>query len=63
MRFVYLGDHAETRVFGLLFRAGEPTEVTDERAIAKLRNNADFAEDIDGTQVAPKRRGRPPKAK
>lgn len=63
MLFRYVGDHPETRVFGLLFRADEPTDVTDERAIAKLSNNADFVMVVQGTEVAPKRRGRPPKSR
>lgn len=63
--FAYLGDHAETEVFGLLFPVNEPVEVTDPRAVRKLRNNAHFVECFDGVQVLDepaKKRGRPPKA-
>lgn len=64
-QFSYLGDHAETEVFDLLFRAGEPVEVTDETAIFKLRNNPHFSEVVDGVELmpdTPKRKpGRPRK--
>lgn len=50
-RFVYLGEETET--LGFRFRSGEPTEVTDERAIAKLRGNSRFSEVIDGAEVMP----------
>lgn len=50
-QFTYLGDHAETVTLGLRFRAGEPTEVIDEVAIAKLRGNPHFVESFDGVEV------------
>jgi hypothetical protein len=50
-QFVYLGDHAEVETLGSLFRAGEPTEVTDAEAIRKLRNNNHFSEVFDGVEV------------
>lgn len=43
--FVYRGDHGLTQCFGLTFPANVPVEVTDERVIAKLRGNAEFAEE------------------
>lgn len=66
-KFAYIGDHQETRVFGLAFFHGEPVEITDEKVIKKLRANIDFSEFFEGVEVvdadqAPKRRGRPPKA-
>lgn len=50
-KFVYIGDHKETRVFGLAFFQGEPVEVIDETAIRKLRGNRDFSEYFDGVEV------------
>lgn len=50
-QFVYLGDHAETETLGVRFRAGEPTDVHDEHAIRKLRNNNHFNEVFDGVEV------------
>lgn len=62
--FVYIGDHEETVTRGHRFVRGEPVEVTSEADIAKLRTNADFSEVVDGVELtAPKRRGRPPKAR
>jgi hypothetical protein len=69
--FAYIGDHAQTALFGVRFVREQPTEVTDPRAVAKLRGNSHFVESFDGAQVldaAPaepaavpeKRRGRPP---
>jgi hypothetical protein len=49
--FAYLGDHAETQVFGLVFRRGEPTEVVSEKHALKLRNNCDFSEVVEGVEV------------
>lgn len=65
-RFVYIaGERVEN--LGHTFEGGKPTEVTDERAVRKLRAHPHFSEVIDGVEVvmAPvvKRRGRPPKAK
>lgn len=69
-KFTYIGDEQETDAFGLLFPAGVAVEVTDSHAINKLRGNCYFVELFDGVQVvdapkaeAPKRRGRPPKAR
>lgn len=50
-QFAYLGDHAETQVFGLVFRRGEPTEVVSEKHAFKLRNNCDFSEVVEGVEV------------
>ena len=68
--FTYIGDEQGTDAFGLLFPAGVAVEVTDGHAIKKLRGNQYFVEVFDGVQVvdapqqeAPKRRGRPPKAR
>lgn len=65
MKFMYLGE-GETTIFGYTFKAGEAVEVTDARAIGKLKNMATlFAHD---EEPAPKvdepvkRRGRPPNA-
>lgn len=61
--FAYIGDEAETDAFGLRFPRGDHVEVNDEHAIRKLRGNAQFSEVVEGVEVLPKRRGRPPKAK
>jgi hypothetical protein len=68
--FAYIGDHAQTALFGVRFVREQPTEVTDPRAVAKLRGNSHFVEDFGGAQVLDanpaepavpeKRRGRPP---
>ena len=50
-QFSYLGDHPETETLGHRFRAGVPTEVNDELAIFKLRNNPHFVEVFDGVEV------------
>ena len=70
-QFTYIGEEQGTDAFGLLFPAGAAVEVTDPHAIKKLRGNTlNFVEVFDGVQVvdapqqdAPKRRGRPPKAR
>ena len=63
--FAYMGDHEETRVFGLSFPRGVPVEITDDRIARKLANNCDFSAVVEGVEVMPaepvKRRGRPPK--
>ncbi len=72
MKFMYLGE-GSTTIFGHTFKAGEPEEVTDERAIGKLKASVLFAHDEEPAPVAPvapapkveehpKRRGRPPNA-
>lgn len=74
--FSYLGDHPEVTMYGVTFRAGEPTDCghIDPALQARLAYNNHFAEIIDGVEVLealvpqvpttePKRRGRPPKAK
>lgn len=65
--FVYI-DGDEVTNLGYHFKGGDPTEVTDERAIRKLRNHPQFSEVFEGVEVVasldpPKRRGRPPKVK
>lgn len=50
-QFVYRGDHEETTVLGVTFIQGEPTEVVDPKAAAKLAGNADFTEFVDGAEV------------
>ena len=69
-QFAYIGAEQGTDAFGHLFPAGVAVEVTAEHAIKKLRGNPYFVEVFDGVQVvdapqqdAPKRRGRPPKAR
>lgn len=69
-QFTYIGEEQGTDAFGLLFPAGAAVEVTDQHAVKKLRGNQYFVEVFDGVQVvdapqqdAPKRRGRPPKAR
>lgn len=63
--FAYIGDHEETRIFGLVFPRGVPVEIADERIAVKLSHNCDFSQAVNGVEVlpaeAPKRRGRPPK--
>jgi hypothetical protein len=49
--FTYLGDHAEVEALGFRFRAGVPTEVTSDAAIAKLRGNPHFVESFEGVEV------------
>ena len=44
MKFMYLGE-GSTTIFGHTFKAGEPEEVTDERAIGKLKASVLFAHD------------------
>ena len=71
MKFMYLGE-GSTTVFGHTFKAGEPEEVTDARAIGKLKASVLFAhneEQAPASPVAPqkveepaKRRGRQPNA-
>lgn len=63
------GDARSVQMFGFEFFHGHPVEVTDAKAIAKLKSNWHFevadieavAEDVT-PEEAPKRRGRPPKA-
>lgn len=50
-KFVYLGDKAETVVFGTLFVQGVESDVSDAKAIAKLRANSHFSEVFEGVQV------------
>ncbi len=69
--FAYLGDKDEIRLYGLVFRPGEPVPVENPAHIEKLRWCNRFSEIFDCVEVlepapiidAPKRRGRPPKAK
>lgn len=53
-RFIYL--HGDTEQFECLFSDGLPTEVTDDRAIAKLRGNQNFRE-VEGNGHAEETRG------
>ena len=68
-KFAFIGDEQESRGFGLVFPRGVAVEVTDSHAIRKLTNNQFFSQVFDGVEVldaiepAPKRRGRPPKAR
>lgn len=68
MKFMYLGD-GSTTIFGYTFTAGEAVEVTDERAIGKLKASVLFAHNEEPAkpepakaEEPPKRRGRPPNA-
>lgn len=73
MKFMYLGE-GSTTIFGYTFKAGEAVEVTDERAIGKLKASVLFAHNEEPAAPAPKadetasqaatakRRGRPPNA-
>ena len=68
MRFAYIGDHKGMVAFGLPFPVGVAVEVTDPHAIAKLSGNShwikcDTEPGQEPEQPAPKRRGRPPKAR
>lgn len=47
-------------MFGHFFPRGEPVEVDDIKAFAKLQNNSHF-QTTGEAAPAPKRRGRPPK--
>lgn len=69
-QFAFIGDEQETQGFGLVFPRGVAVEVSDSYAIRKLTNNQFFTQVFDGVEVldavepeAPKRRGRPPKAR
>lgn len=65
MKFMYVGDEAETTIFGYTFKRGEAVEVTDERAINKLKNSHLFTYDEEPEPASPapekRRGGRPPK--
>ncbi len=50
-KFVYLGDHPKTSLFGFDFFKGQPTEVTGDKFIAKLRGNFHFSEVFDDVEV------------
>jgi len=71
--FAFIGDEAECVAFGLRFPRGVGVAVLNAHAVRKLSNNRFFAEvlTVDAVEVfdaapthdAPKRRGRPPKAR
>lgn len=73
MKFMYLGE-GSTTIFGHTFKAGEAVEVTDPRAIGKLKASVLFAhneepepqpakaEEPVSQAATAKRRGRPPNA-
>jgi hypothetical protein len=64
MEFMYVGEEAETTIFGITFRRGEAEEVTDERAIRKLKSSSLFTHNSSAEvppSEEPKRRGRPPR--
>jgi hypothetical protein len=66
MKFMYLGE-GSTTIFGHTFKAGEAVEVTDERAIGKLKASVLFARDEEPApahkvEEPAKRRGRQPNA-
>jgi hypothetical protein len=44
MKFRYVGDKADMRVFGYDFSDGQTPDVTDEHAIKKLSGNSHFEE-------------------
>lgn len=64
MRFRYIGTAAvRVSTLGHDFEYGVPTLVTPDVA-NKLRNNPYFREvaDVEGVDIVPRRRGRPPKS-
>jgi hypothetical protein len=42
VKFTYVGPEGSSDAFGYEFPRGEPVEVTDPAAIAKLKNNQNF---------------------
>lgn len=50
--FAYIGDHAETALYGVVFRRGEPTPIPDDKTILlrKLAGNPHFVESTDYVQ-------------
>lgn len=54
MKFMYIGDEPETTIFGVTFPQGEAVEVTDPRAIAKLKHNHLFVANEDEAKPEPK---------
>lgn len=53
MRARYLGNHAETTLFGIHFPKGVYVAVNDSHAQNKIRNNSHFeVEQIDAEEVA-----------
>lgn len=57
MQFKYIGDNAETTVFGIEFKQGQATHVTDELAIRKLSTNPHFQEVTDDKQSRSGKKG------
>ena len=52
MKFKFLGDTKNMKVFGYDFSNGATPDVTDEKAIAKLLGNAEF-EVVEAPQTPP----------
>ncbi len=50
--FAYIGDHAETALYGVVFRKGEPTPIPDDKTelLRKLPGNSHFVESRDYVQ-------------
>lgn len=50
--FAYIGDHAETALYGVVFRKGEPTPIPDDKTVLlrKLSGNCHFIESLDYVQ-------------
>lgn len=53
MKFMYVGDEAETTVFGHTFKRGEEVEVTDAHAIKKLKASVLFMHNEEPEPTAP----------
>lgn len=66
-QFAYIGDHESVAPFGIHFPRGVAVFVDDPFVLKKLEGNSHFVERVGDVEIAPeiapKRRGRPPKAR